>query len=95
MAKKDTVKKVSVIDAIIQPFQFESKSTQTHSEPRQIRLGGKTTTTSVMKKRKDEDGNVEYYWESSSRVEGGQVIAASHRIRTGKTKKDRKGADKE
>ena len=88
-------KKISAIDAIIQPFQFESKSTQTHSEPRQIRLGGKSTTVSVRKKRKDEDGNVEFFWESTTRIEGGQVIAASHRIRTGKTKKDRKGADKE
>lgn len=87
--KKNNVKKVSAVDAIRQPFQFESKSTQTHSEPKDVRLGGKSTTASVMKKKRDEDGNVELVWESVTRIEGGEVISASHRIRTGKTQRER------
>uniref|UniRef100_A0AAU8GHB7 Uncharacterized protein n=2 Tax=unclassified Seunavirus TaxID=2494210 RepID=A0AAU8GHB7_9CAUD len=89
MAKKNANKKVSAIDAIKQPFQFESKSTQTHSAPHDVRLGGKTTTVSVRKKRRDEDGNVCFVWESVTRVEGGQVLSASYRVRTGKTKRER------
>lgn len=95
MAKKNANKKVSAIDAIKQPFQFESKSTQTHSDPHDVRLGGTSKTVSVRKKRRDEDGNVEFYWESVTRVEGGQVISASHRIRSGKTKRERAGKVKE
>lgn len=57
-------KKKSAIDAIIQPFQFESKSTQTESKPKDMTINGK-------------------------------VVKVSHRIRTGKTRKDRKGKDKE
>ena len=89
MAKKNTAKKVSAIDAIKQPFQFESKSTQTHSQAKEVRLGGTVKTVSVRKKVRDEDGNVAYIYESKSSVEGGQVINASHRIRTGKTKRER------
>lgn len=80
MAKKNTAKKVSAIDAIKQPFQFESKSTQTHSPAKEVRLGGVTKTVSVLKKGQ---------YESQTRIEGGQVINASHRIRTGKTKRER------
>ena len=82
MAKKNATKKVSAIDAIKQPFQFESKSTQTHSAPHDVRLGGVAKTVSVFNKRKGE-------WESVTRVEGGQIISASHRVRTGKTKRER------
>lgn len=57
-------KKISAIDAIIQPFQFESKSTQTESKPKDMIING-------------------------------QVVKVSHRIRTGKTKKDRKGQEKQ
>ena len=90
MAKKtNTNKAPSAIDAIMQPFSFESKSEQTHSEPKEVRLGGKVSTVSVRKKKRDEDGNTVFVWESLSRVEGGQVINASHRVRTGKTKRER------
>lgn len=89
MAKKNTAKKVSAIDAIKQPFQFESKSTQTHSPAKEVRLGGTVKTVSVRKKGRDEDGNVVFTWDSKSSIEGGQVINASHRIRTGKTKRER------
>lgn len=95
MTKKNATKKVSAIDAIKQPFQFESKSTQTHSAPHDVRLGGVTKTVSIRKKRRDEDGNVVFVWESVSRVEGGQVISASHRVRTGKTKRERAGKAKD
>lgn len=89
MAKKNTAKKVSAIDAIKQPFQYESKSTQTHSQAKDIRLGGTVKTVSVRKKARDEDGNVVFVYESKSIVEGGKVISASHRVRTGKTKRER------
>ncbi|QEQ94942.1 hypothetical protein pEaSNUABM56_00165 [Erwinia phage pEa_SNUABM_56] len=89
MAKKNTAKKVSAIDAIKQPFQYESKSTQTHSPAKDVRLGGTVKTVSVRKKARDEDGNVVFVYESKSSVEGGQVIPASYRIRTGKTKRER------
>lgn len=89
MAKKTTTKKVSAVDAIKQPFQFESKSTQTHSAAKDVRLGGTVKTVSIRKKARDEDGNVVFIYESKSSVEGGQVISASHRIRTGKTKRER------
>lgn len=83
MSKKtNTAKKVSAIDAIKQPFQFDSISTQTNSEPKTIRLGGVEKTVSVFNKRKGE-------WESQTTIEGGQVIAVSHRVRTGKTKRER------
>ena len=94
MAKKQSAKKVSAIEAIKQPFQFESKSTQTHSASHDVRLGGKTQTVAVLKKRKDEDGNTEMYYESVSRVIGGEVISASYRIRTGKTKREREAKQK-
>ena len=80
MAKKNTAKKVSAIDAIKQPFQYESKSTQTHSPAKEVRLGGVTKTVSALKKGQ---------YESQTRIEGGQVINASHRVRTGKTKRER------
>lgn len=90
MAKKTNANKAaSAIDAIRQPFSFQSKSEQTHSDKHEVRLGGKVTTVSVRKKKRDEDGNVMFVWESVSRVEGGQVINASYRIRTGKTKRER------
>lgn len=89
MAKKNTAKKFSAIDAIKQPFQFESKSTQTHSPAKDVRLGGTVKTVSVRKKARDEDGNVVFVYESKSRIEGGNVISASHRVRTGKTKRER------
>lgn len=89
MTKKNTAKKVSAIDAIKQPFQYESKSTQTHSPAKEVRLGGTVKTVSIRKKTRDEDGNIVFVYESKSRVEGGQVINASHRVRTGKTKRER------
>lgn len=95
MAKKNATKKVSAIDAIKQPFQFESKSTQTHSDSHEVRLGGTAKTVSVRKKRRDEDGNVVFVWESQTRIEGGEVINASYRVRTGKTKRERAGKAKD
>lgn len=88
MTKKNTAKKVSAIDAIKQPFQFESKSTQTHSAPHDVRLGGVEKTVSVFDRRKGE-------YKSETRIEGGQIISASYRIRTGKTKRERAGKVKE
>lgn len=88
MTKKNTAKKVSAIDAIKQPFQFESKSTQTHSAPHDVRLGGVEKTVSVFDRRKGE-------YKSETRIEGGQIISASYRIRTGKTKRERSGKVKE
>lgn len=88
MTKKNTAKKVSAIDAIKQPFQFESKSTQTHSAPHDVRLGGVEKTVSVFDRRKGE-------YKSETRIEGGQIISASYRIRTGKTKRERAGKAKE
>lgn len=79
---KNTAKKVSAIDAIKQPFQFESVSTQTNSDPKVIRLGGVEKTVSVFNKKKGD-------WESQTTIEGGQVISVSHRVRTGKTKRER------
>lgn len=55
-------KKISAIDAIIQPFQFESTSTQTESKPKDMVINGK-------------------------------VVKVSHRVRTGKTRKDKKSKD--
>ena len=78
-------KKVSAIDAIIHPFQFKSSSTQTESGSHDFRLGGKETTVSVFTKGK---------WESVTRVEGGEVIKVTHRVRTGKTKRERARAQK-
>lgn len=88
MTKKNTAKKVSAIDAIKQPFQFESKSTQTHSAPHDVRLGGVEKTVSVFDRRKGE-------YKSETRIEGGQIISASYRIRTGKTKRERASKVKE
>lgn len=88
MTKKNTAKKVSAIDAIKQPFQFESKSTQTHSAPHDVRLGGLEKTVSVFDRRKGE-------YVSEKRIEGGQIISASYRVRTGKTKRERAGKAKE
>lgn len=70
--------KVSAIDAIRQPFNIQSKSTQTFSEPKQIRLGG--TEKSVFDVAKNKSVTI---------VEGGELVNVSHRIRTGKTAKDR------
>ena len=95
MTKKNTAKKVSAVDAIKQPFQYESKSTQTHSPAKEVRLGGTVKTVSVRKKTRDADGNVVFVYESKSNVEGGQVINASHRVRTGKTKRERNLKSKE
>lgn len=86
MTKAKTQKLKSAIDAIIHPFQYESKSTQTHSSAKDVRLGGVTKTVSV--KKGDE-------WESQTRVIGGTVISASHRVRTGKTAKERAAAPRE
>lgn len=83
---KNKTQKVSAIDAIIQPFQIKSKSTQTHSDTKEVRLGGTTKTVSVFKNGK---------WESVTRVTGGTVINASHRIRTGKTVRDRASSPRE
>lgn len=88
MTKKNTAKKVSAIDAIKQPFQFESKSTQTHSAPHDVRLGGVEKTVSVFDRRKGE-------YKSETRIEGGQIISASYRVRTGKTKRERASKVKE
>lgn len=84
MTKKNTANKVSAVDAIKQPFQYESKSTQTHSPSKEVRLGGVVKTVSVLTRKQGQ-----WVWESQTRVEGGQVINASHRVRTGKTKRER------
>lgn len=81
MTKANVNKKVSAIDAILQPFSFESKSTQTESAPKDFRLGGRTITV----QRQSRSGQ----WESVSEVVGGVVIKASHRVRTGKTKREK------
>ncbi len=81
-------KKVSAIDSIIQPFQYKSESTQTESKPKQINLGGKTVTKMVYNKQKGE-------WESTSSVEGGVDMVVTHRVRTGKTKREKAGKVKE
>lgn len=78
-------KKVSAIDAIIHPFQYESKSTQTNSAVKDFRLGGKTVTVQRYNHRKGE-------WESVSEAVGGEVIKVSHRVRTGKTQRERSRA---
>ncbi len=69
---------MSAIDAIIHPFQFKSTSTQTHSAPKMIRLGGREVTYFDTKQNK-----------SVTRSIGGVLVAVSHRIRTGKTAKDK------
>ncbi|AKJ74674.1 hypothetical protein SP19_183 [Salmonella phage 19] len=47
MAKKNANKNEFLqSDAIKQPSQFESKSTQTHSAPHDVRQGGVTKTVS-------------------------------------------------
>lgn len=79
---KKTNKKTSAIDLIIQPFSFESKSTQTHSAPKQINLGGKVVTKMVYNEDRKQ-------WESVSAVEGGQDVVVSHRVRTGKTAREK------
>lgn len=83
-------KKESAVDAIIQPFGFESKSTQTQSKPKQVNLGGKVVTKMVYNKQKGE-------WESISSVEGGSDMVVTHRIRSGKTSREKssKVKDKE
>lgn len=81
-------KKKSAVDAIKQPFQFESKSTQTESQAHDVRLGGRETTVSIFNKKKG-------VWESITRFEGGQVISVTHRIRTGKTKRERDRGSRE
>lgn len=70
--------KVSAIDAIIQPFPIQSKSTQTLSPVSKIRLGGKEVTVFDLATQKN-----------ITRSEGGEVVAVQHRIRTGKTKKEK------
>ncbi|AXN57757.1 hypothetical protein KASHIRA_00930 [Serratia phage vB_SmaM-Kashira] len=87
MAKNQANKKVSAIDAIIHPFQFESYSTQTHSPVKDLRLGGKTITVQRYNHRKGE-------WESVSEAVGGEVLKVSHRVRTGKTRRERERAMK-
>lgn len=81
-------KKKSAVDAIKQPFQFESKSTQTESQAHDVRLGGRETTVSVFNKKKG-------VWESITRFEGGQVISVTHRVRTGKTRREKDRGVKE
>ncbi|URC22139.1 hypothetical protein CHUUTOTORO_00500 [Serratia phage vB_SmaM-ChuuTotoro] len=87
MAKNQANKKVSAIDAIIHPFQYESRSTQTHSPVKDLRLGGKTITVQRYNHRKGE-------WESVTEAVGGEVLKVSHRIRTGKTRRERERAMK-
>lgn len=79
---KNTNKKVSAIDAIIQPFQFESKSVQTESKPKQINLGGRSVTKMVFNKESNQ-------WESVTTVEGGVDVVVTRRIRTGKTAREK------
>lgn len=79
---------MSHIEKIIQPFQYKSESTQTESKPKQINLGGKVVTKMVYNKSKKE-------WESISTVEGGKDMVVTHRIRTGKTKREKAGKVKE
>lgn len=74
--------KTSAVDAILQPFSFASKSTQTHSAPKQINLGGKTVTKMVYNKDKKQ-------WESVTSVEGGTDVVVSHRVRSGKTAREK------
>lgn len=81
---KNTNKKVSAIDAIIHPFQFESKSTQTESKPKQINLGGRSVTKMVYNEDRKQ-------WESVTTVEGGVDVVVTHRIRTGKTAREKVG----
>lgn len=76
MTKVNTQKKVSAIDAIIHPFQYNSHSTQTHSPVKDLRLGGKSITVQRYNHRKGE-------WESVTEAVGGEVLKVSHRIRTG------------
>lgn len=71
--------KVSAIDAIRQPFTLKSESTQTITEPRQIRLGGIEKTVFDLAKNK-----------SVTVVEGGTAVVVTTRVRTGKTAKDKK-----
>lgn len=70
--------KVSAIDAIIHPFQMESKSEQTVTDARQIHLGGIEKTIFSLSKNK-----------SLTVVEGGVDMVVTTRVRTGKTKKDK------
>lgn len=71
--------------SIIHPFQFVSKSTQTKSEPKDIRLGGIEKTVFDTAKGK-----------SVTVVEGGYILSGvQHRIRTGKTAKDRARSQKQ
>lgn len=79
---KNTNKKTSAIDTIIQPFQFESRSTQTHSVPKQINLGGRSVTKMIFNKDRKQ-------WESVTTVEGGVDVVVSHRVRTGKTAREK------
>lgn len=46
--------KESAVDKIIQPFGYESKSTQSESKPKQINLGGKVVTKMRYNKDKKE-----------------------------------------
>ena len=69
---------MSAIDAIIHPFQFKSTSTQSYSGVKTIRLGGREVTFFDTKQNK-----------SVTRSIGGVLVAVSHRIRTGKTAKDK------
>lgn len=71
--------KVSAIEAIKQPFNLESKSTQTVTAPRQIRLGGTEKTVFDLAKNK-----------SVTVVDGGTSLVVTTRVRTGKTAKDKK-----
>lgn len=82
MAKNQATKKVSAVDAIIHPFQFESKSTQTHSPVKDLHLGGTKITVQRYNHRKGE-------WESVTESVGGEVLKVSHRVRSGKTRRER------
>lgn len=86
MAKANKkVSAIDAIDAIIHPFQFESKSTQTESPVKDFRLGGKSITVQRYNHRKGE-------WESVTEAVGGEVLKVSYRIRSGKTKRERSRA---
>lgn len=71
--------KVSAIDAIRQPFNITSKSTQTHTSPRQVHLGGVEKSVFDLAKNK-----------SVTVVDGGIDMVVTTRVRTGKTAKDKK-----
>lgn len=69
---------MSAINKIMQPFQFKSSSTQTHSDQKVVTIGGHDISVFILNENK-----------SVTRRVGGTTLSVSHRIRTGKTAKDK------